>query len=528
MLAPPEIAAAINFRLDNIILQDFTQHYPVWFTLHRSARPLHCYRDKMFDLLKQACESARNAGCEFADARFLAIHKQRVISRDHALADCSDSDDRGFGVRVLYNGAWGFASSPTYTAAEVERVVGLALRIARASAKALRDGGVHWAPEPAQTLEYRSSCAVDPFEVPLEDKADLLISANEVMLKNPSVVRAQGFLSFKRVQRWYANTDGAEMHSDVTSSEATIWAIAVGNDDFQQRNWRAPASSRGFEAYPKQDFLVEAERVAAEAEEKLSAKLAPEGEFDIVTDSENLSLTIHESVGHATELDRVMGYEVSLAGASFVTRDKMGEFRYGSDAVTLMADNTLEHGLATQGFDDDGVPGQRWEIVRDGIFQTYSSGREFAHYIGEERSRGSCRADHWSSIPIVRIPNLFLMPGKEPLTPEELIGDIGHGLYFEGMDSFSIDQWRLNFQFGGNAVWEIRNGRKAGMLKAALYQSRTPTFWNACDATCDERFWQPHGVTNCGKGDPMQVAQMTHGAAPTRFRKIHICRGRDA
>jgi TldD protein len=348
------------------------------------------------------------------------------------------------------------------------------------------------------------------------------------MLQNDSVKRAQGYLLFKRVQRWYVNTEGSELHSDVTSSESVIWAIAVGNNDFQERNWKAPSSNQGFEAYRKDEFLAQAERVASQAEEKLSARLAPEGEFDIVTDSENLSLTIHESVGHATELDRVMGYEVSMAGSSFVSRDKIGEFRYGSDQVTLMADNTLENGLATQGFDDDGVPGQRWEIVSDGIFQAYSTGREFSHYVDEARSRGCCRADHWSSIPIVRIPNLFLMPGKQALSPEELISDVKHGLYFEGMDSFSIDQWRLNFQFGGNAVWEIRNGKKAGMLKAALYQSRTPSFWNACDATCDEKHWQAHGVMNCGKGDPMQVAQMTHGAAPTRFRNITICRGRDS
>jgi TldD protein len=434
----------------------------------------------MFDLLKLACDKA-------------------AISRDLALSNCSDSEDRGFGVRVLYHGAWGFASSPTFCADEVERVIELALRIARASAMALRQGGVEWAPEAPLKFSFKSACEQDPFAVSLEDKANLLIAANEVMLRNKAVMRAQGFLSFKRLQRWYVNTEGSELHSDVTSSESVIWAIAVGNGDFQERNWKAPASTQGFESYRKAEFLDQAERVAAEAEEKLSAKLAPEGYFDIVTDSENLSLTIHESVGHATELDRVMGYEVSMAGS-----------------------------LATQGFDDDGVPGQRWEIVKDGIFQTYSTGREFARYIGEERSRGCCRADHWSSIPIVRIPNLFLMPGKVALSPDELIGDIKHGLYFEGMDSFSIDQWRLNFQFGGNAVWEIRNGKKAGMLKAALYQSRTPTFWNACDATCDASHWRAHGITNCGKGDPMQVAQMTHGAAPTRFRKIRVCRGRDA
>ena len=472
----------------------------------------------MFDLLNQACDAAKKAGCQFADARYLAIRKQRVLSRDLALANCSESDDRGFGVRVLFRGAWGFASSPTYNAEEVANVVALALR----------EGGVKWAPEEALKLTFKSKCDQNPFNVSLEDKADLLIASNEVMLKNKSVKRAQGYLLFKKVQRWYVNTEGSELHSDVTSSESVIWAIAVGKDDFQERNWQAPSSNQGFESYKKEEFLVQAERVGAQAEEKLSAKLSPEGEFDIVTDSENLSLTIHESVGHATELDRVMGYEVSMAGSSFVTRDKKGRFQYGSDKVTLMADNTLENGLATQGFDDDGVPGQRWEIVKDGVFQSYGTGREFAHYIGEERSRGCSRADHWSSIPIVRIPNLFLMPGKEPLSPDELIDDVKYGLYFEGMDSFSIDQRRLNFQFGGNAVWEIKNGKKAGMLKAALYQSCTPTFWNACDATCDENYWQPHGVMQCGKGDPMQIAQMTHGAAPTRFRKIRICRGRES
>ncbi len=480
----------------------------------------------MFDLLKQACELAKKSGCQFADARYLCIHKQHLISRDLALANCTESNDRGFGVRVLYKGAWGFASSPTYEAQEIDRVVVLAIRIAKASAMARRYGGIQWAEEPSLKMSFKSNYLQNPFTLSLEDKADILISSNEIMLKNKAVVRAQGSFLFKQVERWYVNTDGSELFSDTLSSESVINAIAVGEADFQERSWRAPSAGQGFEAFNKDEFISQGERIAAQAEEKLSARISPEGVMDIVTDSENLSLTIHESVGHATELDRVMGYEVSLAGTSFVNREKKGNFRYGSDHVTLMADNTLEGGLATQGFDDDGVPGQRWEIVKDGIFQSYSTGREFSHYVDEKRSRGCCRADHWSSIPIVRIPNLFLMPGKEPLSPDELIADIKHGLYFEGMDSFSIDQRRLNFQFGGNAVWEIKNGKKVAMVKAALYQSRTPTFWNACDAVCDDRFWKPQGVMNCGKGDPMQIAQMTHGAAPSRFRNITICRGR--
>ena len=481
----------------------------------------------MYDILRQACHAASVAGCEYSDARYLEIQRQQIASRDHSLSGCSDIDDRGFGVRVLYRGAWGFASAPGSDPAEVERVVALAIRIARASALASRAGGVNWAPEAVFKMEYFSDCEIDPFSVALEDKADLLLAANTEILKNDTIKRALGYLLFKRVRRWYVNSEGSELFSDVTSSESVISAIAVGKGDFQERNWKAPSTSRGFECLDREEYIRQAERVAAEAEEKLSAKLAPEGEFDIVTDSENLALTIHESVGHATELDRVMGYEVSMAGGSFVTRDKLGEFRYGSDVVTLVADNTLEHGLATQGFDDDGVPGQRWDIVSDGIFRGYSTGREFAHYVGEERRRGSCRADHWSSIPIVRIPNLYLEPGREAIDPDDLLADISHGLYFEGMDSFSIDQWRLNFQFGGNAVWEIRDGRKTGMVKAALYQSQTPVFWNACEATCDERHWRAHGVMNCGKGDPMQIAQMTHGAAPTLFRNIRICRGRE-
>ncbi len=480
----------------------------------------------MYDLLRQACETARQAGCRFADARYLEIDEQYLTSRDRALAHNSENRDCGVGVRVLLDGAWGFASAPGYDAAAIDSAVTSALAIARASGYAPRDGGVGWADETPWQAEFHSDCLRDPFTVPLEEKADLLIAANDSMLQNPAIKRAQGYLAFRRLRRWYVNSEGSELHSNVVFSSAMLWAVAVGDGDFQQRTWQAPSVTQGFEAFDRARFIAEAERIAAEAEEKLTAALAPEGRFDIVTDSENLSLTIHESVGHATELDRVMGYEVSMAGGSFVTRDKLDRFRYGSDQVTLMADNTLQHGLATQGFDDDGVPGQRWPIVEDGLLRGYSTGREFAHYVDQPRSRGSCRADHWSSIPIVRIPNLFLMPGKQPLTPDELIGDIDHGLYFEGMDSFSIDQWRLNFQFGGNAVWEIKNGRKTRMLKAALYQSSTPEFWNACDATCDERFWRAHGVTNCGKGDPIQVAQMTHGAAPTRFRGITVCRGR--
>jgi TldD protein len=262
--------------------------------------------------------------------------------------------------------------------------------------------------------------------------------------------------------------------------------------------------------------------VADQAVEHLRAPECPGGVFDLVLDPHNLALTIHESVGHATELDRVLGYEESLAGRSFATPEKLDRMSYGSPLVNFVADNTLPGGLATHGFDDEGVTGQRWHIVEDGMFRGYSTGREVAAEMGYDRSRGSCRADHWSSIPIVRIPNLSLAPGRHPLTPEELIEDTKDGIYIEGRGSFSIDQMRCNFQFGGDAFWRIKDGKLAHMLKNVTYQSMTTDFWGSCDAICDQRFWVPNGVLNCGKGDPMQVSQMTHGAAPARFKGITV------
>lgn len=479
----------------------------------------------MFQIVQEACNLASQAGCTYADARVVALRRQTLDTRDRAVEHYGESDDRGFGVRVLYKGAWGFASSPILKLEEVKRVVKQAIRVAEASALALRKGGVQWAPEPATRIHHVSPRQTDPFEVPFDSKTSLLLDAAEVMLKFKGIKRARGYLLSKEIQRWYANTDGSEMFSDVISTEAEISAVAVGEHDFQSRSWHADCRSGGFELYDRKKFLVEAERIASQARQKLSAVPAPSGEKDLVLDSHHLGLTIHESVGHATELDRVLGYEVSMAGSSFVSTDKLGKFRYGSDKVTLMADNTLEGGLATQGFDDDGVAGQRWPIVENGLFKGYSTGREFAHAIGETRSRGCCRADHWSSFPIVRIPNLSLMPGQEACSPQQLIGGVEDGLYFEGMGSFSIDQRRWNFQFGADAVWEIKGGQLGNMVKPVVYQSTTPYFWGQCDAVADKNHWRPVGVMNCGKGDPMQIAQMTHGASPARFRKIKVSPG---
>jgi TldD protein len=329
-------------------------------------------------------------------------------------------------------------------------------------------------------------------------------------------------MTLRKDERLLLNTDGADLSSEVVTTATGYQATAVGDGDAKTRAYTPPPRTAGYENIDAADLLANAPRVAEQALEHLRARECPMTVTDLILDPLNLALTMHESVGHATELDRALGYEESLAGRSFATPDKLRNLRYGSESVTFVADNTLPGGLATNGFDDDGVSGQRWEIVDHGLFSGYSTSREVAGEIGLERSTGASRADHWSSTPIVRIPNLSLMPGEKRLSLEELIADTDDGIYIEGMGSFSIDQMRCNFQFGGDAFWEIKHGKVVGMLENVTYQSMTTDFWGSCDAVCDERFWVPNGVLNCGKGDPMQVAQMTHGASPARFRRVKV------
>ncbi len=475
----------------------------------------------MKDLALLGLDTAQSLGASYADVRFITHRRQELRTEDERVAGISDRHDTGFGIRVLADGAWGFAGSSELTRDEVMRVAAEAVAIAKASATALRRPAA-WAPEPGHTLAYVSPREVDPFAVGIDRKVGLLLEINRRLLRQGGVKKAQGYMTLRQDQKLYANTDGSLMESDVVTTGVQYQATAVGNGDAKSRAYVPPPLTRGYENINEAELLAQTDRVAAEAVQHLSARECPVGRKDLILDPHNLALTIHESVGHATELDRALGYEESLAGRSFATPDKLGKMQYGSELVTFRADNTLEGGLATHGFDDDGVPGQQWEIVDHGLFVGYGMGREVAAEMGYARSNGTCRADHWGSIPIVRIPNLSLMPGREPLTLEEIISDTDDGIYIEGMGSFSIDQMRCNFQFGGDAFWEIKNGKIVGMLKNVTYQAMTTDFWGSCDAIADERFWVPNGVLNCGKGDPMQVSQMTHGASPARFRNIMV------
>jgi len=475
----------------------------------------------MKELARLALDTACLHGASFADVRVVRYLRQNLASEDERISSIVYTEDEGMGVRVLVNGAWGFAGTSTLTREEAMAAAQRAVAIAKASATALRKP-VRIVPEAPRVETFRTPFEIDPFTVPIEEKTGLLLEINRRLLSVKGVSKANGFMTLRKDERVYLNTEGSDLSSIVVTSGVGYQATAIGDGDARSRSYMPPPLTKGYEHINADDLLANTQRVGEQAVEHLHAPNGPQGIMDLILDPQNLALTIHESVGHATELDRALGYEESLAGRSFATPDKLHRFQYASDVVSFVADNTLPHGLATHGFDDEGVPGQRWHIVDHGLFTGYSTSREVAAEIGLERSNGGCRADHWGSIPIVRIPNLSLAPGAQPLSLEELISDTDEGIYIEGRGSFSIDQMRLNFQFGGDAFWLIKRGRLAGMLKNVTYQSTTPEFWNSCDAVCDARFWIPDGVLNCGKGDPMQIAQMTHGAAPARFRRIRV------
>lgn len=475
----------------------------------------------MKELARLALDAAQQAGARFADVRIIRFTRQELSAEDDHIRHVGDSEDSGFGVRVLAHGAWGFSASGTITRDEVQRVAKEAVAIAKASAMAM-DSPVELVSEPAAVRVFRSPRGTDPFAVPIQDKVGLLLEINGGLMRHDGIKKGFSGMTLRREEKLYLNTDGSELENDIVLTGANYTATAIGHGEVKSRSYNPPPRTLGYENIDAHDLLSNTERVALQAVEHLTAKECPVGKRDLVLDPHHLALTMHESVGHATELDRALGMEESLAGRSFAVPSLLGNLQYGSPIVNFVADNTLVGGVASEGFDDDGVLSQRWHIVKDGVFVGYSTSREVAGAIGWERSVGACRADHWSSIPIVRIPNLGLAPGTEPMTPEDLIAGVDDGIYIEGMGSFSIDQMRCNFQFGGDAFWEIKGGKLAGMLKNVTYQSMTTDFWGSCDGICDERFWVPNGVLNCGKGDPMQISKMTHGAAPARFRQITV------
>jgi TldD protein len=461
-------------------------------------------------------------GAEYGDIRIQDSHTEQIEGEDRRIASIRDVRDIGFGVRVLYHGAWGFAASSILSLEEVPRIADLAVEIAKGSASVALEK-VRLAPEPIHRDRIVTPYRIDPFSVPLEKKTDLLLHTMEVLHRQAGIVRSHASLWVRRDKKLFVSTEGSHLEFDLLAGQGDCTATALYDSRFASRSFHTPHLRTGYEVIEEADFLREAARVAGQAVEKVTAPTVDAGQYDLVLDPEHLSLTIHESCGHPSELDRALGYEANYAGTSFLTPDKRGSFRYGSPCVNLVADNTEPETLAATGYDDDGVLCQRWDIVRNGIFVDYCTNREVALKIGESRSRGSNRADGWGNIPIVRIANIGLEPGSA--TVEQLIADVKRGIYIEGQGSYSVDQRRYNFQFGGDAFWLIENGRLTHMLRDVIYHGITPEFWNSCDGVADRSFRRRYGFITCGKGQPGQSGWMTHAASPARFRRIQVMRG---
>ncbi|HAG81736.1 MAG TPA: TldD/PmbA family protein [Cyanobacteria bacterium UBA12227] len=480
------------------------------------------------DLATFAIDLIRKAGCEYGDVRFCTYRHQNLYARDRSLSQLADNINSGFGVRVLLDGAWGFAASPHKTPAEVERIVNLAIEIAKGS-RLSQQTRVQLVPVEAYRDTYITPIEIDPFSIPITEKANLLLQINEQLLSygERGIKKASSYLHFTKEEKTFASTEDSLIQQTLYRTYPGFSCTAIANGDAQSRGYERPPLNIGYEHINAPDLLSQVSRVAEEAIEKVHAPKSPQGiRTTLILKPTNLWLTIHESVGHPTELDRVYGYESNFAGTSFATTDKLNKLQYAAPWINFKGDRTQPGGRSTMGYDDEGVPAQEWYVVKDGILVDYLTDRETAYRLGRGSSNGSAYADSWSSVPIVRIPNLGLEPGVEggshTATLEEMIADTEDGILIDGIGSFSIDQQRRNFQFGGDGFWKVEKGKIVGMLKDVTYHSMTTDFWTSVDAIGTASEWEQCGTNLCGKGEPMQIAQMTHACVPVRVRNIHI------
>ena len=479
-----------------------------------------------------ALAEAKRLKATYSDIRIIRYRRQFVTVRLNPergtgktleVPGVADTSSFGFGVRVIADGAWGFAASPIVTKEEIARITGEAVAVARANA-VLKSSPVELAPVPAYKDRWQTPFERDPFTVPLEEKLELIRSA-AAQAKNDQKVFSSGcVLSFRSEDKYLATSVGSSIQQLNMQTYAVVNATAVDRAAAlsRTRRYQPPQVTAGYEYVPIMNLVENATRVREEALQLLAAPAVTPGKKDLVLMPSHLWLTIHESLGHSTELDRALGYEANYAGTSFLTPDKLGKQRIGSDIVNIWGDRTNERGLATTGYDDDGVKATKFPIIERGIFKHYQTIRDQAHLIGEKESRGCCYADNWSSVPFQRMPNVWLEPGKATTTLDDLISGVDDGILIDGDGSFSIDQQRYNFQFGGDAFWQIKGGKKQGMLSRVAYQSRTTDFWQACDSIAGPSYWQQWGAPNDGKGEPGQINSVSHGCSPARFRQINV------
>ncbi|MBE9119024.1 TldD/PmbA family protein [Lusitaniella coriacea LEGE 07157] len=480
------------------------------------------------ELATLAIDVIRQAGCEYGDIRLCDYRSQKLMARDRSLNTLSDNVSSGFGVRVLYQGSWGFAASPRKTPEEITRITRLAIETAKGSRLAQQEP-VRLVPVETYQDTYITPIEIDPFEIPIGEKAELLLQINDRLLsyRDRAIEKAYSFLIFNREEKTFASTEGSLIEQTLYRSYPGYGCTAIANGDAQGRSYERPPLNIGYEHINKADLLGNVDRVAEEAIEKVHAPQLPANcRTTLILKPSNLFLTIHESVGHPTELDRVYGYEANFAGTSFATTDKLNKLQYAAPWVNFVADRVQPHGRSTMGYDDEGIKAQRWHVVKDGILVDYLTDRETAHRLGRSSSNGSAFADSWSSVPMVRIPNLGLEPGEEggehTASLAEMVANTEDGILIDGIGSFSIDQQRRNFQFGGDAFWKVEKGKIVGMLKNVTYHAMTTDFWNRVDAIGNASELQQCGTHICGKGEPMQIAQMTHACVPVRVKDIQV------
>jgi len=481
----------------------------------------------MNEILGWALNLAAQRCASYADARIVDDRSRSLATKNGKLGHASDAESQGIGIRVIADGAWGFAASKDLSRAVVEDTAARALAIARASAR-VKQEDVRLAPEKPVTAKWTTPYRIDPFTTSIEQNLDLLLRIDAELRAVSGVTLAETGINFKREDSWFASSEGANIHQTKISTGAGYAAYAFAGTEIMKRSY--PNSfggqwqNKGYELIEELKLVENARRVAEEAVALHKATQCPEGVSTIILDSSQLGLQIHESIGHPIELDRVLGMEANFAGTSFLTLDKLGRLRYGSELVNVVADARQEHGpgLGTFGFDDEGVPAQCTPIITEGLFTGYLSSRETAHIIGAHRSGGTLRAECWNRLPMIRMTNISILPGEKPLTLEQLIADTDDGIYMETNKSWSIDDKRYNFQFGCEIGWEIKKGKRGRMLKNPSYSGITTEFWNSMDAICSHDQWTLWGTPNCGKGQPQQVMGTGHGASPARFRGIKV------
>jgi TldD protein len=474
---------------------------------------------------KQAIDTACSAGATYADVRLIETREQLIATQNGEVENLISTDSVGMGVRAIVNGAWGFAACHEITRDAVEKTARQAIAVAKASAL-VKAGEMRLVPVSQKVDTWHSPCKKDPFKISLETKLDLLMKVDQALRVVKGVTLAKTSLLFVHTRKLYMSSLGSCIEQSFHQTGGGFTAYSFQNGELQKRSYPNSFGGQhqlgGYEVIEAMRFLDHTTRVAEEAVALHRAEQCPLKRTTVILDSSQLALQIHESIGHPIELDRVLGFEANYAGTSFLTLDTLGRLQYASPVVNVVADARLSHGpgLGTFGYDDEGVPAQGTDIIREGRFVGYLTSRETAAVVDQDHSNGAMRADGWNHIPLIRMTNISLLPGAGRL--ENLIADTAEGVYMETNRSWSIDDKRYHFQFGTEIAWEIRKGKKGRMLKNPSYGGITTQFWNSCNAVCGQSDWELWGLPNCGKGQPGQVIGTGHGAAPARFSNVDV------